>query len=330
MVYLVKTSLSVKCSKCDRDAVVRVPYAKLNLCREHYIEYFEKRLLKTIERYKMFRNTKRALIALSGGKDSLTVLHVLAKYRYVFRVEIAGVHLDLGIGVYSEESLKTVLAACRDHGVECYVILLKNLLGYTLPELVEKTKRPPCSLCGLLKRYILNTTALEWGYDIVVTGHHMDDILVFRLKEILVGRGESEVLKLGPYTQSVQGLYAARARPLYETYEWEIRVYSELSGIKHVEATCPFKYRDIISANIAEMLEKIEKEVPGFEITLARKFARKTPRESIEVVTPCKHCQMPSASGVCALCKLTMRTHGKPMGSTIRETLRNKSAIRLD
>ena len=328
--YLLKTSLRVKCSRCEKDAVIRVPYAKLNLCREHYVEYFEKRVLKTIERYKMFRDTKKALVALSGGKDSLTILHVLAKYRDIFRVQIAGIHLDLGIGTYSEESRKTVLKACRDHGIDCYVISLKDLLNYTLPELVEKTKRAPCSLCGLLKRYILNTAALEWGYDVVVTGHHMDDILVFRLKEILVGRRESEVLKLIPYVQSVQRLYAARARPLYETYEWEIKVYSEFSGIKHVEVTCPFKYRDLISINIAEMLEKIEKEVPGFEITLARRFARKTPRESNEVAIPCKHCEMPSSSGVCAICKLTMRTHGKPMGSAIRETLRNKSTTRLN
>ena len=322
-----KTSLRVKCSKCERDAVIRVPYAKLNLCKEHYVEYFEKRVLKTIERYKVFRDAKKVLIALSGGKDSLTILHVLTKYRDLLRVQLAGVHLDLGIGVYSDESRKIVLNACRDSGVECYIISLKDLLNYTLPELVEKTKRPPCSLCGLLKRYIFNTAALEWGYDVVVTGHHMDDILVFRLKEILIGREEGEVLKLLPYTESVKGLYAARARPLYETYEWEIRAYSELLGIKHIEVSCPFKYRDVISTNIAEMLKKIEKEVPGFEITLARRFARKTPRESSEVVISCKHCGMPSSSGICALCKLTMKTHGSPMGPSIRDALRNKRIL---
>jgi len=314
----------VKCKKCEKIAVVRVPYAKLNLCSEHYEEFFERKMLKTIERYRLLRGVEKVLVALSGGKDSLVLLRVLSKYKSVLGVEITGVHIDLGLGEYSEESRRVVLESCRDLGLECYIISLKELLDYTLLELLEKTKRPPCSLCGLLKRYILNTAAIEWNFNAVATGHHLDDILVYRLREMLIGQRESEVLKLAPITRGVQGLYATRIRPLYEVYEWEIKVYSELCKIKHLEKTCPFKYRDEISASIAEMLNKIENKAPGFKIALARRLAKTSLRETpLQQATPCQYCNMPSSSGICALCKLTLKTHGKPMGLILREKLRN-------
>jgi len=324
----VNTPLHVKCAKCEKGAVVRVTYARLNLCSEHYIEYFEKRVLKTIEKYGLFKNTKRVLVAVSGGKDSLTVLRVLSKYRDVLGVTLAGVHLDLGVGVYSERSREAALSTCSDHGVECRAVSLSDLLGYTLPELVRKTRRPPCSLCGLIKRYVFNVAALEWGFDVVVTGHHMDDILVFRVKEMLMGQRESEVAKLLPFTPGVTGFYAARARPLYEVYEWEIELYSKLTGLKYVEAQCPFKYRDIISSSVAEMLGKIDSEIPGFKITLARRLAKRTRWDvNAEKITPCQYCGMPSSSGVCALCKFTLKTHGKPMGLVVREKLKSTKPI---
>jgi uncharacterized protein (TIGR00269 family) len=320
----VTSHIRVKCKKCEREAVVRVPYAKLNLCSEHYVEYFERRVLGAINRYKMLRNARRVLVAVSGGKDSLTVLRVLAKYKEILGVELCGLHLDLGINGYSEESKRVVLESCRENNVECYIISLRELIDYTLPEVVEKTKRPPCSVCGLFKRYILNAAALNWGFDVVVTGHHMDDVLVFRLKEMLTGHRESEALKLAPITPGISGIYATRARPLYETYEWEIKLYSEITGLKHVETLCPFKYRDIISSSIAEMLDKVEREAPGFKIALARRLAKKSPRETaIGEITPCQYCSMPSSTGICSMCKLTMRTHGKPMGPYVREKLRN-------
>jgi len=307
---------------------VRIPYAKLNLCNEHYIEYFEKRVLKTIERYGLFKSTKRVLVAVSGGKDSLTILRVLSRYRDVLEITLTGLHLDLGVGVYSEKSREIVLDMCSNHGVVCNTISLSDLLSYTLPELVRRTSRPPCSLCGLIKRYVFNVAALEWGFDVVVTGHHMDDILVFRVKEMLMGQRESEVAKLLPFTPGVTGFYIARARPLYEMYEWEIELYSKLTGLKHLEVQCPFKYRDVISSNIAEMLMKIDSEIPGFKITLARRLAKKARWDiSTEKITPCQYCGMPSSSGICALCKLTLKTHGKPMGLTVREKLRSTRPI---
>lgn len=315
-------SVRVKCAKCEREATLRVPYAKLSLCSDHYVEYFERRVLGVISRYRLFRSGDRVLVAVSGGKDSLTALRVLSKYRSVLGVELAGVHLDLGLGAHSEESRRVVLESCRESGVECYIIPLSEILGYTLPELVRRSRRPPCSLCGLVKRYLLNAAALEWGFSVVVTGHHMDDILVFRLKEALTGQREHEAAKLAPFTPGAPGLYAARARPLYEAYEWEIKLYRELAGIRHVEAPCPFKYRDVISASIAEMLEKIEREIPGFKISLARRLAKSSAGDATRGVTPCKYCQMPSSSGVCSLCRLTLRTHGEPMGPLVRERLR--------
>jgi hypothetical protein len=59
----------LRCSLCEEPAVTLVRYAKLRLCRKHFVE-FVRRVIKTIERYRLVQSGWRVLIAVSGGKDS--------------------------------------------------------------------------------------------------------------------------------------------------------------------------------------------------------------------------------------------------------------------
>jgi len=74
MSVLISANPRVQCKKCGRPATVRIRYAKLNLCSEHFTEYIEERVAKTIERYKMHSDLKKLLIGVSGGKDSMSLL----------------------------------------------------------------------------------------------------------------------------------------------------------------------------------------------------------------------------------------------------------------
>ncbi len=310
-----------KCSKCEKPAYVRVPYAKLNLCREHFVEYFENRVLKSIEHYKMLKGVRRLLVAASGGKDSLSLAHLLAKHRERLGVELYVFHIDLGMGAYSEASRAAVGELCERHGLKCIVLGLRELLGYGLPELVKLSKRPACSLCGMLKRYFVNLVSVELGADAAALGHHMDDILVFALKNFLT-QGGAGFLKLSPVARGVPGVMATRLKPLYEAYESDIYHYAVAEGVRFVEIECPFKYADPIKRAVREMLDKLEGEVPGFKVSLARRLARGAPAEEGEV-RPCKYCGMASSSGVCAFCRLTSRVFGKPMGPEVRARVRS-------
>lgn len=315
----------VKCGKCELRAVVRIPYAKLNLCRDHFLEYIEERVCRAVERYKMLRGVRRILVALSGGKDSLSLLYLLSSLKSRLGLEaVLGFHLDLGIGEYSKASSETVSLACKENSTTCFTVSLQELTGFTLPDIVKASRRPACSVCGALKRYFINAVALELGVDAVTLGHHMDDILAFALKDLML-QDLVDLAKMVPVVPGVPGLLATRLKLLYETYESDLELYANLRGIRYLKVHCPFKYRDPFKNAIRKMLDELEAEAPGFKLSLARRLAKSPSRcidEGSKPVVPCKHCNMPSSAGECSFCKLTARTTGRPLGPVVREKLR--------
>lgn len=315
-----------KCSRCESRAVVRVPYAKLNLCRDHFLGYIEERVYRTVERYKMLRGAKRLLVALSGGKDSLSLLYLLNSLKGRLGLEaVVGFHLDLGIGEYSKASSEAVSLACNENSTECFTVSLRELTGFTLPEIVRASRRPACSVCGALKRYFVNAVALELGVDAVSLGHHMDDILAFALKDFML-QDLADLAKMVPVVPGVPGLLVTRLKLLYETYESDLELYANLRGIRYLKTHCPFKYRDPFKSAIRKMLDELEAEAPGFKLSLARRLAKNMfggISGSSKPIVPCKHCKMPSSTGECTLCKLTARITGKPLGPVVRERLKS-------
>jgi tRNA(Ile)-lysidine synthase TilS/MesJ len=83
----------MKCRKCDKPAVINMRHHKLALCAEHYIEWFIQQTEKAIEKYRMFDKNSRVLVAVSGGKDSLSLWDVLLELGY----NADGLYIDLGI-----------------------------------------------------------------------------------------------------------------------------------------------------------------------------------------------------------------------------------------
>lgn len=314
----------VKCSRCEQQAVARVRYAKLNLCEQHFAEYLENRVVAFAKRLPI-KDVKKALLALSGGKDSLSLAYIISKRKKDLGFEsLIGFHLDLGIGDYSRNSRLAVEKLCHEKELTCIVVDLKTLTGYNLPELLLKTKRPPCSLCGLIKRYVINAMSVELGVDATVLGHHLDDILVFALKNLLTVGTLGDV-KLTPVARGIPGLLSTRLKLLYEVYEDDLKLYAGLSRVDHTAERCPYKHVDFISASIRDMLENLEKHSPGYKIALIRKLTKQVVEEPPQGLKQCKICGMPSSRDVCAFCNLTAKIMGKPMGPEIRSKLREQA-----
>ncbi|MEM0000205.1 MAG: ATP-binding protein [Desulfurococcaceae archaeon] len=327
MSFYISSGFKVKCNKCSSQAIVRVPYAKLNLCREHYLKYIESRVYKFIEKRGLLKGVNSLLVALSGGKDSLSLLYILNELKDALGLKaVYGVHLDLGIGLYSEMSRKAVELACENVNAKCFTVALSELVGHTLPELVKLVKRPACSLCGMIKRYFINLFAVELGVDAVSLGHHMDDILVFILKDFML-QDLVDMSKMVPAIPGIPGIATSKLKLLYETYENDLLMYASLRNIKYVETDCPFKYRDPFKASIRKMLDELEEVMPGFKLSLARRIFKNLSKyvsANIEKkVVPCKYCGMPSSTGTCAFCRLTERATGAPLGPVTRERIKN-------
>jgi uncharacterized protein (TIGR00269 family) len=309
----------MKCFYCEKDAIVKIPYSKLWLCKDHYIEYIQKKIL----------------VGVSGGKDSTSLYHMLLNIKDEIGFELIGLHINLGIYDFSKKSLDAIKNFSKEYNTEFIILDSKEIIGAYLPETLIKLGakilpnykvkyiRPACSICGSLKRYILNIVANELNVDYIALGHHMDDLLPYIIKNFFLQDLHS-ISKLGPKTERKDSL-VGRIRPLYEISEEETKLYAKLSNIPYLEDQCPFKSGSKrIETRIREFLDKMEKENPGFKISLARAIARNIKfyeKEEEIKLNKCKYCGMPTSKDICEFCRITKRAFGEPKGLYVKEKI---------
>ena len=161
----------MKCRVCGKKAAVEVRRQGQAFCSEHYLEWFERQVERAIRRHRMLNEHDRVLVAVSGGKDSIALWEVLHRLGYA----TTGLHIQLGIDAYSQRALKATRAYAQNRGLPLIVVDLKEAYRLAIPELAELTRRRACSVCGLTKRYVMNRVAVEEGFDVVATGHNLDD-----------------------------------------------------------------------------------------------------------------------------------------------------------
>lgn len=289
----------MKCKLCEREAYVRLHYPKMYLCREHFIEYFERKVRRTIERYKLLRQEEKVLVVVSGGKDSAVTAHVLKKLGY----SIECLHINLGIGDYSEKSERYARAQCEALNVPLHVVRVRELLGAGIGEL--RTRRPVCSYCGITKRYIFNRFAHENGFDAIATGHNLDDEASFVFSNIMHWNTEY-LAKQGPLLPG-EGKFVKKVKPLYELTEREVVYYALATGIEYIMEECPHA-RGATSIEAKEVLNAMEEKRPGTKVNFIKGFLRK--RGLFEAglkeapLGECGVCGMPAQGEKCSFCRV--------------------------
>src|SRR3989344_3956873 len=137
---------------------------------------FERKVLDTIDKYNLFTNKDKILVACSGGKDSTAILYILKKYDF----NVAAITVDALIGNYTKENLKNLEGFCRDNNIKLYKISFREKFGRSLcyiKSMLAKNgiRMKSCSICGVLRRYLINKEARKLKPKCVVTGHNMDD-----------------------------------------------------------------------------------------------------------------------------------------------------------
>ncbi len=303
-----------RCRFCGREAELIVRQANLPLCREHFVSWFERRVERTIRRYRMVGPGDRVLVAVSGGKDSLALLSVLATLSERMGFEVTGLTLDLGIegNSYSERSVEMARRASEALGIEHIVVSVKERYGFSLPEALKVDRRPPCSLCGLVKRYALTDVAREEGFDVLATGHTLDDMARFILASFMTA-ALRELIRLTPVVPPGLPGLPKLVKPFYESLEEHIRLYADLRGLKHMPDGCPYA-PTAPSDRLRAFLDQVELESPGMKHSLVRGYVKHIQpalsaylRDSLEPLRPCSKCGMPSSSDICAFCRLRER-----------------------
>ncbi len=297
----------MKCKICKGKAVIHLRQHNLALCKEHFIERFERETLRTIRKFKMFDKEEPVVVAVSGGKDSLGVLYLLHKHGY----NVRGLYLDLGIHGgfgYSELSKRRVEEFAERYGVEVRIFTIQHDLGYTIPEMAEKRYEPRvCRVCGTLKRYYLNKIAHEMGATTVVTGHNLDDEVATLFGNTL--RWDLSYLRRqAPLLPSTHPKLLKRAKPFVFFTEKETAMYAILNGIPYVREECPFSV-GAKSILYKEVLNRIEEVSPGTKLRFYREFLRfmkeiRVPEEEQVELKECQVCGMPTVLEVCAVCRM--------------------------
>ncbi|MCD6443602.1 adenine nucleotide alpha hydrolase family protein [Candidatus Bathyarchaeota archaeon] len=301
--------MTLRCSLCGSRAFTRVRYSRLSLCRRHYAEFFERRVKNTVERYRLFKNVKRLLVCVSGGKDSVAMLYALKPHAEKRNVELLGLTIDLGIGEYSKRSVEAAVEAFKNNDVDYLLVDLSAEHGFdidTVAENIKKLKMPKgiCSYCGSVKRYIFNKAALDNGCDAVATGHNLDDLLSFTLTSMASGQVEL-LIKLQPKNMGVDKL-VTRIRPLATLTNRETLLYVISIGASYVDLECPYSPGRSIQKTIVEKLSEIEYEHPGFKLALYKSLLRVLRKAEVKPgpLTRCEKCGMPSSTRICSFCRL--------------------------
>jgi uncharacterized protein (TIGR00269 family) len=305
-----------RCAICGRPAAVRVPYANASFCEEHYPQWLERRIRRVADRYGMLDGVRRVAVAVSGGKDSVSLLHALAGLRGDYGFEIVGIHLDLGIGDYSRASAEAARRNFEMLGVEGRIVDLRARYGFSVPEAVRAVRRPACSTCGVVKRYALEEAAEDAGADALATGHNLDDAAQFVMMGYQSGDLEG-LARLRPVIPAGRHYGVRSVKPLFLIYERDLAEYARIRGLPVAGAECPLRDRTS-QGFIRRKLLEIEEGMPGFMLRLVQEFAdgvqpalaERYLRE--EDVGTCRICGRPTSKGreICSFCAIRARALG--------------------
>ena len=292
----------MKCTNCDQSAVITLQHG--SLCKSHFINYFESKVFKTINKFQLINRDENLCIATSGGKDSLTVLYLTKKYlkRYNNNSTLFALAVDEGIANYREKTLEDLKQFCQEHEVELTIVSNKEEFGKTLDEaypiINKNSKKKPCNVCGVWRRYLLNKHARLQKATKVITGHNLDDeaqvilMNIFKANTKLAGR-------LGPISGIEENdLFVQRVKPLYFCTEKEVRLYTLLKEFKVLFTECPYS-QEGYRYKIQDILNEMENNYKGTKQGIIKSFLDLQPllqereKNNIGAVGQCSKCNEP-------------------------------------
>ncbi len=291
-------------------------YSGEKLCGKCFTKSVENKARGTIARYEMFKPDDNIMIAVSGGKDSVTLLHILAKIEKEFpKARLCAVTVDEGIRGYRDEALRFAVENCRKLGVKHVVTSFKHLFGVELDELVTKLREhgkrnaealSPCAYCGVLRRRALNLIARESKVDKLALAHNLDDEVQTILLNIMHGDAP-RIARVKPVLEEKHPMFVPRVRPFSELLEKEIAFYAYLKKIRFQSVPCPYA-STALRSDIRTMLNRLEEKHAGTKFTVLKSIEKIRPAlETVaqeKTLQECTLCGEPSAGEVCKPCQM--------------------------
>ncbi len=215
------------------------------------IENLERRIrerfVKAFATYHLLEDGDHVLVGLSGGKDSLCLLEMLARRAKIdhprFQVEALHVRME---NIAYETSTEYLEHFCQELNVPLHI---RTTSFSSTPELRSK---PACFLCSWNRRKVMFNLAQELGCNKIALGHHQDDLLTTTLMN-LIYQGRFDTM---PALLKMRKMPLSIIRPLCMVEESDIIRYAELRGYEKQVKRCPYEH----DTNRTEM-EKLFREI---------------------------------------------------------------------
>lgn len=292
-----------KCRRCGERARVEVPRANAAFCNDCFVRYVHGQVERAIDDFEMFTKADRLLVCVSGGKDSLALWDILHTMGY----DTTGYYISLGTGAeYTEESKQRSVEFAGRYALPLIITELAEDVGFTIEEISKGSRRVPCSACGLTKRHLTNLTARQKGFDVVVTGHNLDDEAATLMGNTLHWQTEY-IARQMPLLPASEDGFVRKAKPLYRVSERESAAYAVIRGIDYVIEECP-----LVAGNTQlrykDALNELERKSPGTKQQFVFGFLDSASdlfkQQARPAMRSCPSCGSPTPGQTCAFCRL--------------------------
>ena len=184
---------------------------------------------RCVDDYDMIREGDKIAVGVSGGKDSLVLLVLLAELRKYFNkpFELAAITIDMGLGM----DYTPVQKLCDELQVPYHIISTQ-----IAPIIFEYRKeKNPCSMCSKMRRGALNQAILDLGYHKLALGHHYDDAVeTFVMSLIYEGR----ISCFQPVTD-LDRTGIVQIRPMLYIHEKTVDNFAVRRELPVIENRCP-------------------------------------------------------------------------------------------
>ena len=255
----------------------------------------------------MLRRGDKVGVAVSGGKDSLSLLEVLSSLSEVKGYELVALTVDEGVDGYREESIEHADWLAKKLGVTHVVVSYKELYGFDLDAALDwKDERDvsSCSMCGIFRRRAIDEAAQRAGVVVIATAHNLDDYVQTFMMNLMHG----DVDRLGWLDPLIvdTDFPLRRIKPFMEIYEEEVALYAHLSGLPFQSNNCPYMHEGLRS-EVRDYLNELEAKHPGMKNVLLNSSVQVSSKLSASggpEPIPCSVCGKPSTRGICNVCRM--------------------------
>ena len=297
----------MQCSKCgNTKVIIKKEQSGQLLCKDCFIESIEKKVIKTIRHENLLDKGDKVLVALSGGKDSVTALEILDSFRQMNIIDLCAVTVDEGIDNYRQQGIDIAKRHAERLGIEHKVVSLKDEYGVTLDEIMQKPNhKGSCSYCGVFRRTIINKAAREMNATKIATGHNLDDEVQAIMMNYLEGNTDN-LTKLGAKTESKASEFTVKIKPLREIPEREIGLYVVAKNLEVHFDSCPYAMQSF-RGEVSEVINQLSEKHPTIKYSTLRGYDKikhilKNEMQKEYSHGRCKICGEPAANELCKAC----------------------------